>query len=275
MKKVYIMANTNKPDVKKITARMIKWLVKKKIKTFLHGNIARLLGKKSKIPAENMDLYIALGGDGTFLNLVRTVHPTQTPIIGINLGSLGFLAEVKLEKMTGMLEKVIQGNYDINKRMVLESLCLGDKFKKLTALNDVVISGTKGRLIRLDVHINGEYLTTYSCDGLIVATPAGSTAYSLSAGGPIVNPKLYAIIITPICPHTLTNRPLIVTDDSVVEVFLNLKGETARVTADGQKEYILKGKNVIRIKKSQYPVNLVIPSKNSFYKILREKLHWG
>lgn len=125
------------------------------------------------------------------------------------------------------------------------------------------------------MHINAEYLNTYGADGLIVSTPTGSTAYSLSAGGPIVNPKLNGMIITPICPHTLTNRPIIVTDDSVVEVFLNLKNETVRITADGQTEYTISGENVLRIKKSQYPINLVIPSKNSFYKILREKLHWG
>lgn len=278
MESVYITANVNKPDVKKIAVKLIKWLAKKKIKIFLHNDIAKLLRKKAGRPArESIDLYVSLGGDGTFLNLVRTIHPTQKPVIGINLGSLGFLAEVKLEKMINVLDEVLKGNYNIDKRMVLESTCFGKKiaFNKLISLNDIVISGIEGRLIKLDVHINSEYVTTYSADGLIVSTPTGSTAYSLSAGGPIVNPRLHAIILTPICPHTLTNRPIIITGDSIVEIFINIKNETVKVVADGQKEYLLKGENIIRIKKSEYPVNLIIPSKNSFYKILREKLHWG
>ncbi|MFH1824256.1 MAG: NAD(+)/NADH kinase [Candidatus Firestonebacteria bacterium] len=287
MKSVFIMANINKPKVKEVANKLIKWFNKRKIKVYLDHSLAKLLKKKRKekvcfdksISYRNLkvDLYIALGGDGTFLNLIRTQYPTSTPILGINLGSLGFLTEVKLENMERVLENLIKENYNIEERMILEGVINN---KKVAALNEIVISGLKGRLIKLRMQIlNYEYETTYNADGLIISTPTGSTAYSLSAGGPIVNPKVNGIIITPICPHTLTNRPVVVSDDSKIKITIRrLKpattNEKAKIVADGeQKNYYLKGNNSIIIKKSNYPVKLVIPFKNSYYKILREKLY--
>ena len=145
----------------------------------------------------------------------------------------------------------------------------------MIALNDVVVSNIIGRVIDLDVFIDDEYINTYKADGIIFATPTGSTAYSLAAGGPIVNSNVSGIVITPICPHTLTNRPIIVPDSSVVKVTAKLKGGKARVTADGQQDIVLSGNFTVSIKKTDHPVRLIIPSKNSYYKILREKLRWG
>lgn len=275
MKSVFIMANINKLKVGKIVNKLIEWFNKRKVKVYLDNSIARLLRKKCVLcPNLEVNLYIALGGDGTFLNLVRTVYPTSTPILGINLGSLGFLTEVKLENMERVLENLIKGNYNVEERMILEGVINN---KKMVALNEIVISGMKGRLIKLKMNIlNYEHETTYNADGLIISTPTGSTAYSLSAGGPIVNPKVNGIVITPICPHTLTSKPVVVSDDSEIKITINTKSEKAKIVADGQqKNYYLKGNNSIIIKKSNYPVKLVIPFKNSYYKILREKLKWG
>jgi NAD+ kinase len=275
MKSVFIMANVNKPKVIKITTKLIKWFKRRKIKVYLDKNIAGLLNKKGVSGKNlNVNVYIALGGDGTFLNLVRTVYPTSVPILGINLGSLGFLTEVRVENIDEVLENLFKGNYNTEERMVLEGTINN---KKIVALNEIVVSSTKGRLIKLGMQIlNYDYETTYNADGLIISTPTGSTAYSLSAGGPIVNPKVEGIIITPICPHTLTNRPVVVSHDSNIKIFIKSKGEKAKIIADGkQKGCFLKGDNFIIIKKSDYPVRLVIPFKNSYYKILKEKLHWG
>lgn len=278
MKTVYVTVNINKPKAKEVTNRLIRWFLKKGVKVYFDKKAGKLLHKKFTKPSKlQVDLFISLGGDGTFLDLVKTIYPTTTPIIGINIGSLGFLSEVKLQNMEKVLRDVIKGHYNVDKRMVLEAEILAKKFdkEKLVALNDIVISGTQGRLIELDVHINDEYLNPYRADGLIVSTPTGSTAYSLSAGGPIVNPNLHGIIITPICPHTLTNRPIIVTEDSIIRVFINTEKGSSKLIIDGQRKYLLNKNDIVLIRKSKYPVNLVIPTNSSFYKILRGKLHWG
>jgi NAD+ kinase len=278
MQTVYLKINEGKPDIKKITLSLVKWLKSKGVKVLLDSSAAKTAGKKAvKIDLSMIDLFIALGGDGTLLSLVRQACPTKAPFIGINAGMLGFLTEIKLKDMKSALNKVLKGEYEIDERSTLETEVedLNGKVKTLHSLNDTVISALKGRLITLDVHVNEEYLNSYRADGIIISTPTGSTAYSLSAGGPIVSPKLNGIIITPICPHMLSNRPIIVPDDSVLKIFVKVKdGNKVKVTADGQSECLIAKDSPIIIRKAKTPVKLVVPAKNSFYEILRQKLNW-
>ncbi len=278
MKTVYLKVNETKPDIRKKTLSLVKWLQKAGVTVLLDASSAKLLGRKtSKIQRSAIDLYIAFGGDGTLLSLVRQAGPTDVPFVGINAGRLGFLADIKLEKMRQALAKIIKGRYDIDNRMALESEVevYGGKIKKLRSLNDIVVSGIRGRLITLDVHVNEEYLNTYRADGIIISTPTGSTAYSLSAGGPIVNPKLSGIIITPVCPHTMSNRPIILPPDSILKVFVSGKGQKeVKIIADGQVECLMGNRNMLVVQKAIKPVKLISPGRNSFYGILREKLNW-
>ena len=278
MRTVFLKINESKPGMKKITLSLVRWLEQKGVKVVLDLSAAKITGRKpAKAELSSIDLFIALGGDGTLLALVREARPANVPFIGINAGMLGFLTEIKLKDMKSALNKVLKGDFEIDERSSLETeveTSMG-KVKTLYSLNDVVISALKGRLITLDVHVNDEYLNSYRADGIIISTPTGSTAYSLSAGGPIVTPKLNGIIITPICPHMLSNRPIIVTDDSVLKIFVNVKGgNKVKVTADGQSECLIAKDSPIIIRKARIPVKLVVPEKNSFYEILRQKLNW-
>lgn len=278
MKTVFLKVNENKAEIKKNTLAVIRCLKLLGVTVLFDRSTAKILGKKdSKAQKKDVDLYMSLGGDGTLLSLVREAGPTDTPFVGINAGRLGFLADIKLQNMKKTLARIIKGDYEIDNRMALESEVEvhGGKIKKLRSLNDIVISGIRGRLITLDVHVNEEYLNTYRADGIIVSTPTGSTAYSLSAGGPIVNPKLNGIIITPVCPHTMTNRPIILPADSIIKIFVSGKGQKeVKVIADGQVECLMGSKNLLVVQKAGQSVNLIIPGKNSFYGILREKLNW-
>ncbi len=278
METVFLKINARKPDMKKRTQVLVKWLKSRGMAVLLDASAAGILGvQASKKQKKTIDLYIALGGDGTLLELVREAGPTGTPFVGINAGRLGFLADIKLQDMKKTLTKIFGGEYEIDNRMALESEVevSGGRIKKLRSLNDIVVSGIRGRLITLDVHVNEEYLNTYRSDGIIISTPTGSTAYSLSAGGPIVNPGLDGIIVTPVCPHTMSNRPIILPADSVIKIFVSGKGQKeVKVIADGQVECLLGGKNLLVVKKAAQPVKLILPGKNSFYGILREKLNW-
>ncbi|OGF44231.1 MAG: hypothetical protein A2452_05490 [Candidatus Firestonebacteria bacterium RIFOXYC2_FULL_39_67] len=278
MQTVFLKINAGRPGIKKVTLALVRWLESKGLKVVLDSSAAKIIGRKTiNIDLSLIDLFIALGGDGTLLALVREARPTNAPFIGINAGMLGFLTEIKLKDMKPALNKVLKGDYEIDERISLETEVegLNGKIKSMYSLNDTVISALKGRLITMDVHVNEEYLNSYRADGIIISTPTGSTAYSLSAGGPIVSPKLNGIIITPICPHMLSNRPIIVPDDSVLKIFVKAKGGNAvKVTADGQMECLIAEETPIIIRKTGVPVKLVVPSKNSFYEILRQKLNW-
>ena len=274
IKKVFIEANPGKKLVKETLEALQKLLKKKGVEAFFGPGAGLIAGQKPSNPLKcKAELYVSLGGDGTFLKLARSVFPSSAPLLGINLGSLGFLAEVKLPGMKKTVEKVLNGDCHIDERMALEA-SLGSG-KKLTALNEFVISGTTGRVISLSVSVDGEFVNTYSADGIIISTPTGSTAYSLSAGGPIVAPDVKGIIITPICPHSLTNRPLLVPEESVIELKLELRGGTTVIATDGQERFELKKNAVLAVNKAKGSVKMVIPSKNSYFKILREKLRWG
>jgi len=223
-------------------------------------------------------LIISLGGDGTLLRAARLAAAEDIPVFGVNLGGLGFLTQIGIDDLEKSLEKLYQGKYFLDERMMLNCTVKRreKKIKKFTALNDVVIGkGAFARIICLATYVNNDYVITYSADGLVVSTSTGSTAYSLSAGGPIVNPNINSIILTPICPHTLSARPLIIGENDQVSITLESSEEKVMVTIDGQEGFVLKPEDEVIIKKSDRKAHLITFKEKSFYAILREKLRWS
>lgn len=225
---------------------------------------------------KDMDLLLALGGDGTMLTSVRAVAETGTPVLGVNLGSLGFLTVVPLHRCVESLDRIARGEYLIEERVMLEVAEPGSEEARWTALNDIVLMKSgMARLATLTVTCNGEYVTTMAGDGIIIASPTGSTAYSLSAGGPIVMPTMKGFILTPVSPHTLAQRPMVFGSDASLELKVeSLVGE-AMLTADGQLAREMGEGSTITIRTHAKPARLVGFRDRSFLRILREKLHWG
>ena len=225
--------------------------------------------------ASSCDMIISLGGDGTILRLARQVAEKGTPILGVNLGKLGFLAEVSLDDLDACLDEVLKGDYFVVERMMLQAST--SKSKRIyTALNDIVVDKfATSRVLDLETYVNGEYLATFPADGIILSSPTGSTAYALANGGPIVAPHNKSITISPICPHSLTARPVIVPDDSVIRIKVASSQHKIRLTADGQDELLVYPPTEIRIKKAPFTAKLVKRRNTSYYDLLRKKLNWG
>ncbi|MFL6212142.1 MAG: NAD(+)/NADH kinase [Pyrinomonadaceae bacterium] len=228
--------------------------------------------------ADSVDLIIVLGGDGTMIAAARLLDKRAVPVIGINYGSLGYLTEVRVEEMTAALDAALAGDYRLDRRMMLRAeLTRGDKpLLRNRVLNDVVISKSAlARIIEIETRLDGQFVNCFRADGLIVSTPTGSTAYNLSAGGPIIYPSMNAIVITPICPHTLSNRPLVVPDDVAIELVLKTAKEEVALTLDGQVGYVMQKDDRVVIRKSRTTFNLVQPIHRNYFEVLRGKLRWG
>ncbi len=282
IKKVGIIANIEKDNIAGFADALRKWLENRKIKVSLEANIAAAIGKSGGFKIEDLaskvDLIAVLGGDGTMLRTARYVAQHPVPIVGINMGTFGYLTEVNLNETYAALELILKGDFLIEKRMMLDvKIRRGNKtIGAGIVLNDVVINrGNLSRIVELETSINKQYLTTYKSDGLIISTPTGSTAYSLSAGGPIVFPGKELIIINPICPHTLTNRPVIFPETSDLQITLWSKESGATVTLDGQESYRISSGDVMTIRKSKYYTRLVLSPHRGYGEILRSKLGWG
>lgn len=223
------------------------------------------------------DLVIAVGGDGTLLAAARSVARHRVPIIGINLGRLGFLTDIPANALEDMVGKVLDGRAQVERRLMLQGAVMraGKPIFEAVALNDVVVSrGAMGSMIEYSVDVNGEFVYSVRADGLIVATPTGSTAYALSAGGPILHPSLPAVALVPISPHTLSNRPVAIPSDSVIEVTL-IRGENSRINFDVQGYFDPLPEDVIRVSVAKDPVLLLHPEGYSYYNMLRSKMHWN
>jgi NAD+ kinase len=223
------------------------------------------------------DLLIALGGDGTLLSLAPFAGRRAVPVLGINLGRLGFLTNIRAGDALEALDAVLRGAYETEARLMLRAEILrgGKRLATHQVLNDVVINKSAlARIIELETHVDGRYLCTYKGDGLIVATPTGSTAYSLSAGGPIVEPAVDVILLSPICPHTLSNRPMVLDDGARIEVLLRAEEDVA-VTLDGREGVTLLNGDVVRIRRAPYRIVLVRAPDHSYFDVLRSKLRWG
>ena len=282
IKKIGITANIEKEKIADHIRSLKKWLEEKGVKVFLEMEISRKVthagGLKWNELARNSQMVVALGGDGTMLRTARHLAGHRVPILGINMGSFGYLTEVNLNEIHSTLELIIEGKFVTEKRMMLDvSIKRGKTVSNVgSVLNDVVINrGDLSRMNELEVEVNSKYLTTYKGDGLIVSTPTGSTAYSLSAGGPIVFPGKDLIIVNPICPHALTNRPIIFSEDSNLKITLWSKDKGAMLTLDGQEAHRIKSGDAVIVKRSKHSIMLVLSPYRSYGEILRSKLGWG
>ncbi len=228
--------------------------------------------------AENADLIVVLGGDGTMISTARMVGDHQVLVLGINYGSLGYLTDFRIEEMTPALEAILRGEYDIDSRVMLhaEHWRGEEMLAKGRVLNDVVINkAALARIIEIEVSLNELFVNSFRADGLIVSTPTGSTAYNLSAGGPIIYPSMNAVVLTPICPFTLTNRPIVIPDTATIEMKLLNENEGVVLTLDGQIGHTLHSGDCVRIRKSRTTFNLVQPPNRNYFDVLRNKLKWG
>jgi len=282
MKKIGIIAK-NIPAAQKAAKKLAAWLEARDKKVFIDSETALAIKMQgcdsSKLPVL-VEMIIVLGGDGTLLSAARLVADAHTdvPIFGVNLGSLGFMAEVSLDELYGNLEKAIAGNLETEDRMMLGASVVreGKRIAQYRVLNDAVINkGALARMMELKISVNDGHLTTLRADGLIVATPTGSTAYSLSAGGPIIHPTIHCFVLTPICPHTLSNRPIALPDTVVVTVCLTSQSEDVSLTLDGQIGFPLAWNDIVEIRKSRFKMKLIKHPSKSYYEILRTKLKWG
>ena len=283
MKNIGIIAKKGRPEVLALTGKIIPWLTERGFRVAMEKNFAvsteKVQGVERDEIANLADLLIVLGGDGTLLSVARIPGAEDVPILAVNLGGLGFLTEIRVDEINSLLEKVTVGDFDLDRRMMLEvSLSRsGEKgVETFRVLNEVVVNkGAMARMIDLDTSVNGMYLNIFKADGLIICTPTGSTGYSLSAGGPIIHPTLKLISLTPICPHTLTNRPIILTDDSTIKVTLRSENEDVFLTMDGQVGVRMQEGDFIEVHKSQKVISLVKTPFRNYFEILKDKLKWG
>lgn len=225
-----------------------------------------------------VDLIVVLGGDGTMISAARLTGERETPVLGVNYGSLGYLTEFRIEEMFPALEEILAGNYEIDRRVMLdvEHRRNGELLDTGRVLNDVVINkAALARIIEIEVGLNQLYVNSFRADGLIVSTPTGSTAYNLSAGGPIIYPSMNAVVLTPICPFTLTNRPIVVPDTAEINLLLKNESDGVALTLDGQIGYSMQAQDSVIIRKSRTTFNLVQPPNRNYFDVLRNKLKWG
>jgi NAD+ kinase len=282
MKRIGILIKPDFPEANALLADLIPWLRARNKDPLLDPPTAALLGEPTACSTTDMaalaDMLLVLGGDGTMLATARLVEGRPTPILGVNVGGLGFLTEVARGELYGALEQVFAQAFTEEERLMLRSRLLrsGEPVAVASVLNDVVLSkGASAHMIRLEIAINREFVTSLRGDGLIISTPTGSTAYSLSSGGPILNPSVHALILTPISPHTLTNRPIVIPQDVLVEVVMVSRQDGAMVTFDGQVGMALRHRDLVEIRASEHKTRLVRLPERSYYEMLRKKLKWG
>lgn len=281
-KSIGILTKPKFPEVKATLHAVVAWLRARNITALLDSTSAALLGEPGGLQktqlAEKADVLLVLGGDGTMLNAARLAGERGIPILGVNMGGLGFLTEVRLEHLYPSLERVFANEYVLDERLMLKTHVHrhGETVARGLVLNDLVVSkGTLARMIELKISIQGEFVTNLRGDGLIVSTPTGSTAYSLSAGGPIVNPAVHSLMLTPICPHTLAHRPLIIQGDVEIDVTLTSKDEGAMATLDGQVGVALTQGDTVVMNVAEERTKLIRFPETKYYEVLREKLKWG
>jgi NAD+ kinase len=282
IRRVAVVAKVGHPDGARIATELTVWLEKRGIDVVHDQETSTALGLDNGFPRERIpgeaDLIIAAGGDGTLLSVARVAGPLRIPVLGINFGSLGFITELQPDELFDGLEAVVDGRYHIEERQMLRvrwSSTDGTN-REYALLNDVVVTKSAlARMINIGVRVDGQDVATYTSDGLIVATPTGSTAYNLSAGGPILDPRMKAFVIAPICPHTMTYRPLVVPSTVRIEIALRTADEEVYLTLDGQIGAPLVPTDRLVIDDHPHPVRLVRVAGLSFFEILRRKLRWG
>jgi NAD+ kinase len=280
---VGIISRPRRSNLAEVVPALLRWLEERGVKAVYDAETATCLkgngpGKTRHQIAEEADLFLVLGGDGTLLAASREAAARGIPILPINMGSLGFLTSFTLEELYPALEAALFGRYAVDERvLLLVERVNGDQvLTEQRVLNDAVVhKGTLARMIELELHIDGGFVCRYRADGLIVATPTGSTAYSMSAGGPIVHPAVESILITPICPHTLSDRPVVVRDTSNIELRLSEGSDSVFLTLDGQTGLPTQVGDRIRITRAPERLKLIHPPNKTYFEILRNKLKWG
>jgi NAD+ kinase len=288
IKRIGVVVKPHQPDALQTLCRLTEWLSRHDIKLVGGPEIEReriehetgcvVESIKEEALAKAVDLMLVLGGDGTMIATARMLGDIEVPVMGVNYGGLGYLAEFPLQELFSALEAILSGDYRVQERLMLAvELRRGEELiTKNRVLNDVVVNKSAlARIIEIEAYLNNQFLNRFRADGLIVSTPTGSTAYNLSAGGPIIFPSMNAIVITPICPFTLSNRPIVVPDDSVIEVRLMTENEEVALTLDGQVGFPLKAGDRAVIRKSSATFNLVQPANRNYFDVLRDKLKWG
>jgi NAD+ kinase len=288
IKRIGIVLKPHQHDALKTICDLTLWLSERQIEVVGGPDVERERVEHEtgcavkEVPTEKLaasvDLILVLGGDGTMIATARMIEDLEVPVLGINYGGLGYLTEFRIEELYSALGSILDGNYRLDKRVMLRTLHQrGDEvINRNRVLNDVVINKSAlARIIEIDVYLNDQFVNSFRADGLIVSTPTGSTAYNLSAGGPVIFPSMNAIVITPICPFTLSNRPIVVPDDAVIELRLKTDQEDVALTLDGQVGFPLKIGDRVVIQKSRTTFNLIQPSNRNYFDVLRDKLRWG
>ncbi len=285
-KKIRLVAIVAKPHVKEVSSvvvSLVDWLRKRNIEPRVEERVTPEIRNGCKTfpltkPPRDVDLMIVLGGDGTMLSVARSMGARQKPVLGVNLGSLGFLTDISRADLYSALESVLVGDYSIESRIMLSAELTrnGNLLAKRIVLNDVVITkGAIARIIEVGVDINDQFVAVIRADGVILSTPTGSTAYSLAAGGPILYPGIGSMILTPICPHTLTYRPVVVADSSRFELTLRSNSGEVYATFDGQVSFPMLQGDVVRVRKSRNKLKLVSLPGHNYFRVLRNKLRWA
>jgi NAD+ kinase len=288
IKRIGVVVKPHQPDALETLCRLTQWLHERKIQLvglaeIDHEQIKQKTGcavetVEEEQLARSVDLILVLGGDGTMIATARMIGNAEVPVIGVNYGGLGYLAEFPIEELFSALEAILSGQYKVQKRVMLAvELWRGeDLITRNRVLNDVVVNKSAlARIIEIEAYLDSQFVNLFRADGLIVATPTGSTAYNLSAGGPVIYPSMNAVVITPICPFTLSNRPIVVPDESSIEVHLMTDKEEVALTLDGQVGFPMQVNDRIVISKSKASFNLVQPPNRNYFDVLRDKLKWG
>ena len=288
IKRIGIVLKPHQPDALRTMCELTAWLHERGISVIGGPDVDREQIQTEtgctveEVPTDQLaasaDLILVLGGDGTMIATARIVGDREVPVLGVNYGGLGYLAEFRIQELYEALETILLGKYRLDKRVTLavelhrgQEVVSGNR-----VLNDVVINKSAlARIIEIEAYLNQQFVNSFRADGLIVSTPTGSTAYNLSAGGPVIFPSMNAIVITPICPFTLSNRPIVVPDDAVIELRLKTEQEDVALTLDGQVGFPLKVEDRVVIRKSDTTFNLVQPMNRNYFDVLRDKLRWG
>ncbi len=278
-----IISRPRRSHLSVVVPPLLEWLKQRGIKAIYDEETAGALpdvskGRTRQQVADSSELLLVLGGDGTMLAAARLAGPRGIPILPVNMGSLGFLTSFMLDELYPALEDALAGRFSVSQRVMLnvELVRTGKVIETHRVLNEAVVNkGALARMIELELTIDDDFVCRYRADGLIVATPTGSTAYSLSAGGPIVHPAVESFIITPICPHTLSDRPVIIRDSSIIEIKLLGNTESVFLTLDGQRGIPMQATDHVRISRAKELLKLIYPPKKSYFEILRSKLKWG
>jgi NAD+ kinase len=283
IKTIGIMSKPKKPEVREIVPQLVHWLHERSIQVLIDKETGSALNGSEKCVTRNdmpsrADLIIVLGGDGTLLATARVLNRKPVPLLAVNLGGLGFLTVITRDELFPTLERVVAGDFRTERRVQIEAEVIraGEVISSFLALNDVVLNkGAIARVLDFDVRVDGQFISTYKADGLIVSTPTGSTAYSLAAGGPVIAPSVEAFIVTPICAHTLTNRPIVLPDSAQIEVEVKSHRESVYLTVDGQVGIAVRSEDTVHMKRASSVVELIQSPQKNYFEILRQKLKWG